>query len=212
MRAHRPILLALPLLLLASGCGQRQIVRGAPVKIERRLLAPASFGYRLARRGPGRAVLRRTALCPYQERRVYRKVELRRESPAIVGARGVGCALRIVGEAFENLAGQRTGDITNCKGESRTDRRERAGRIIGAWKTLREQPCGEMTPLAGGGALRVRFLQTGTAKEYALGPNGVLEFPPKDLAELRLYLTILKDLRLHLRFRDKTWRQRIDLE
>ena len=123
MRAHRPILLALPLLMLVAGCSQRQIVRGAPVRIQKRLLAPISVGYRLARQGPGRVVLRRTALCPYQERKVYQKVELRRESPAIVGARGVGCALRIVGEAFENLAGHRTVDVSNCKGERRTYRR-----------------------------------------------------------------------------------------
>jgi len=206
-------LVLVPFLLGAlSGCGGYELAKGDVVRIEKRTLAAGESGFRLRPVGPGRAVLERVGLCPAQERRVYQEVEVRRASGAVTGAQGVGCTIEKIGEVSQIIAGQRPRRAGNCMNVGATDRHPTGRTVTGDWETVRREPCGAREPVPAGGSVRVTFLRSGKGRELALGDGGLLRLPEEELIKLRLYLTVLKGVKVEVRYAGKTWRQAIDFE
>jgi hypothetical protein len=198
---------------LAWGCGSVQTVKGDLIKVDRRTIGPDVEGYRLEGVEDGWAVLRKTSLCPVQERRTYREVEVRTEAGGLSAAQGVGCGLTKfaeIGHIFTGGPGDQK--VSNCMAHSITDRRPTGRTIPGPWRTLRRKKCGGSGPAPPGGKVFIRFIRTGRSKEYPIGAGGTIRFGGEDLARLRIFFTILRDMKIEARYRGASWLQKLTLE
>ena len=196
---------------LLSGCGSVENVKGDVAKVDRRTLPADAAGFRLKGKPSGEAVLQEMKLCPVQERRTFREVRVSKHSGLIAVPQGIGCALVKVGEIGNFMTGG-GGEPSNCRGYSSTDRRETGKNIAGAWRTVRREACGEARPAPASGTLSVHFPKTRTVKTYPIGKGGAIRFSREDLARLRIYFTILRDMEIDVRYRGAKWRQKITLE
>lgn len=210
----RPILASLALALLSAlpGCASTELARGDVLRVDRRELPAEGRGHRLVRRGPGEIALERVRLCPVQERRVYEEVEVRRESAALAAASGVGCGIQKFGEIANITSGRTVVYRSNCAGATFTHRAPTGRTVEGPWETVRREPCGVAEPARAGERLRLHFIRSGIERAYALDAKGAFRVAADDLAQLRIYFTLLKDIEVEARLGDALWRQKIDLE
>ncbi|MEK6710825.1 MAG: hypothetical protein AABZ64_09620 [Nitrospinota bacterium] len=204
------ILLLAPALL--PGCATTEIAKGDVLRVDRRSLPPERESQRLVRRGPGELALERVLLCPVQERRVYQEVEVRRGSAALAAVQGVGCGVQKFGELANITSGRTVVQPSSCGGVSQTDRQATGGAIEGPWETVRREPCGAGEAVRAGERLSLLFLRGGERRDYTLGEGGAFRISKDDLATLRIYFTLLKDIEVEARYGGTTWRQKIDLE
>jgi hypothetical protein len=206
--------LLLTALALLPGCASTEIAKGDILRVDRRDLPAESQNHRLAHRAPrvGELVLERLRMCPVQERHVYQEVEVTRQSAALAAASGVGCGVQKFGEIANVMTGRNVVNTSNCGGASFTDRRPTGRTIEGPWETVRREPCGAGDPVPVGGRLNLTFLRSGERRAYTLGPGGSFRISADDLAQLRIYFTLLKGIEVEAAYGGATWRQKIDLE
>lgn len=197
---------------LLAGCGSVENVKGDVAKVDRRTLPADAAGFRLKGKPSGEAVLQEMKLCPVQERHTFREVRVSKQSGLIAVPQGIGCAFVKVGEIGNLMTGSPGGAPSNCRGYSSTDRRETGKNIAGAWRTVSREPCGGARPVPAGGTLSVHFTKTRTVKTYTIGKGGSVRFSREDLARLRIYFTILRDMEIDVRYRGAKWRQKLTLE
>lgn len=210
----RRFLASLALAALASlpGCASTELARGDVLRVDRRALPAEAQGHRLLLRAPGQLALERVRLCPVQERRIYQEVEVRRESAAFAAAAGVGCGVQKFGEIANLTSGRNVVNRSSCQGASFTDRAPTGKTIEGPWETVRREPCGPAQPARPGERLRLLFIRSGAEREYTLGEGGSLRVSPDDLAQLRIYFTLLKDIEVGALYGGSAWRQKVNLE
>ena len=204
--------LALAALAALPGCASTELARGDVLRVDRRELPPAATGHRLLLRAPGELALETVRLCPVQERRVYQEVEVRRESAALAAAAGVGCGVQKFGELANITAGRTVVSPSSCAGASFTDRTPTGRTLEGPWETVRREPCGGAQPARAGGRLQLLFIRSGVERAYTLGADGRFRIAPDDLAQLRLYFTLLKGIEVGAKYGEAAWRQKVDLE
>ncbi len=200
------------LLALAAGCGSVETVKGDVLRLDRRTLAADSKSYHLALKGPGLALLERVEMCPVQERRIFREVEVSKQSAALAAPRGIGCGLTKFAEIGYVFTPQGNNDPSNCRGYSTTNRRPTGRQITGAWKTVERKACGASGPVTAGGEVQITFMKSRTTKTYPLGEGGVIRFNREDLARLRIFFTLLRDMEIEARYRGASWLQKLNLE
>ncbi|HJP12991.1 MAG: hypothetical protein QF701_02205 [Nitrospinota bacterium] len=204
----------LPLLLLAlaAGCGSVETVKGDVVRLDRRTLKADSESYRLAGKGPGLAALRRVALCPVQERRIFREVEVSKQSAAAAVPQGVGCGLTKFAELGNVLSGSPGNPASNCGSYSATNRHPTGRQITGNWRTAERKVCGPDKAAPAGGEVHITFLKNRASKSYPVGEGGTVRFSREDLARLRIYFTILRDMEIEARYGGQSWLQKLTIE
>jgi hypothetical protein len=203
---------ALALLALSAGCGSVKTVKGGVIRVDSRTLGPDIEGYRLDGKGGGLALLRKVALCPVQERRTFREVEVSTQSGALAATQGIGCGITKIAEIGYLITGSPGNDLSNCRGRSVTDRRPTGRKIKGPWKTVRRKSCGKTGAVPPGGTIRVTFLRNRSSKKYPVGPGGAIRFSEEDLVRLRIFFTILRDMEIEARYQGRSWVQKITLE
>ncbi len=209
--AKHPLLL-LSAVFLIPGCGSVETVKGDVLKVDRRTLASDSWGYRLTGKKPDSAILQKVQLCPVQERRVFQEVKVTRESGAISATAGVGCTVTKIGEFSERIFGQGVDRPSNCKGHSPTDREPTGRQIQGSWKTVRREVCGVPQPVSPGEKVRITIIRSREAKDHPVGEGGAIRFSREEMAKLRIYFTILRDMEIEGRYKGASWRQKLSLE
>ncbi|MBI3127564.1 MAG: hypothetical protein HYZ11_08180 [Candidatus Tectomicrobia bacterium] len=197
-----------------GGCASTEIAKGDVLRVDRRELPAEGQGHRLLHRGPGAGAmaLETVRLCPVQERRIYQEVEVRRESAALAAVSGVGCGVQKFGEIANLTTGRNVVNRSSCTGESFTGRQLTGRTIEGPWEIVRREPCGAGEPPRAGERLGLFVIRSGERREYALGGGGRFQVSADDLAKLRIYFTLLKDIEVEASHAGKTWRQKIDLE
>ncbi len=202
----------LPAVFLIQGCGSVEIVKGDVLKVDRRTLAPDSWGYRLTRKGPDSATLQKVQLCPVQERRVFQEVKVTRESGAVSATAGVGCTVSNIGIFSERIFGLSSERPTNCKGRSGTAREPTGRRIQGDWKTVRRETCGVPQPVPPGGKVRVIVIRSREANDHPVGKGGTIRFSREEMTKFRIFFTILRDMEIEGNYKGASWRQKLSLE
>lgn len=205
-------LLGLPLLTLLPGCGSLETVKGDVIKVDKRSLPPDVTSFQLILQGPGVATLKRSEMCPIEERRIWREVEVSKQSAAISVPQGIGCgALKFV-ELGDRIFSRPGNAPSNCGGQSTTDRRPTGRQITGPWQTVRREPCGKTGPVEPGGVVRITFIRTRSSREYPVEAGGAVRFGREELARLRIFLSILKDMEIEARYGGASWLQKLNLE
>lgn len=199
-------------LALLAGCGSVETVKGDIVKVERRSLPPDVTSFHLALKSPGAAILKRSEMCPAQERRIWREVEVSKQAAALTVPQGIGCGASKIAELGDRIFRTGANAPSNCGSQSTTDRRPTGRQITGPWQTVRRKPCGDSGPVAQGGTVRITFIRTRSSREYPVGAGGAVRFGREELAKMRIFFSILKDMKIEARYRGVSWLQKLNLE
>jgi hypothetical protein len=206
------LILGPALLALLSGCGSLETVKGDVFKVEKRVLPPDVTSFQLTLKVPGVVILRRSEMCPVEERRIWHEVEVSKQSAALAVPQGIGCGAVKFMELGERAFGKPGSASSNCGSHITTDRRPTGRKITGPWQTIRRKACGKTGPVRPGGTVRITFLRTRTSREYPVGAGGDVRFGREALARMRIYFSILKDMKIEARYEGAAWLQRLNLE
>ncbi len=197
---------------LLPGCGSVETVKGDVLKVEKRTLPPDVTSFQLTLKGPGIATLKRSEMCPIEERHIWREVEVNKQSAALSVPQGIGCgALKFI-EVGDRVFGKRDNAPSNCGSSSTTDRRRTGRQITGPWQTVRRKPCGKTGPVGAGGVIRITFIRTRSSREYPVEAGGEVRFGREELARMRIYFSILRDMKIEARYGGASWLQKLNLE
>ena len=205
-------ILGLSLLALLPGCGSIETVKGDVVKVEKRSLPPDVTSFQLTLKGPGVATLKRSEMCPIEERRIWREVEMSKQSAALAVPQGIGCgALKLI-EVGDRVFGKRDNTPSSCGSHITTERRLTGQNITGPWQTVRRKPCGKSGPVKPGGVIRISFIRTRSSHEYPVGAGGTVRFRREEIARMRIYFSILRNMEIEARYGGASWLQKLNLE
>lgn len=202
----------LGLLTISVGCDSVRTVKGSVIQVDSRTLGPDTEGYRLVGKRGGHALLQKVALCPVQEQRTFQEVEVNTQFGAIAASQGIGCSITKFAELGYVFTGSPGNELSSCRGHSMTGRRPTGKKIKGPWKTIRRKTCGNAEITPPGRLIRITFLRNHSFKEYPVGYGGDIRFSVEDLARLRIFFTILRDIEIEVLYQGQSWVQKITLE